>query len=243
VAIVRKFTIGVLPIVKMFRMNSLGGVAIDQLLRLRLKELPEDYFTSVSPLAPRMGFVVHDSSRATIFSMTEESISFTKDYFETDKSFDFKKVLEEFKLVWSTINSVLKVQDIRRIGMVAEYRLSISEASPSDWLRDKFIKWPSDRYADKVRLNFEERGPTKDGKPPNQATDDFINYIYTLYDGVLDAQHPSSEHMFVNLDVQRYFSPVLNGRVEDEVLKLHQHFAAAQLSLDSLLKGFGAKHA
>jgi hypothetical protein len=42
------------------------------------------------------------------------------------------------------------------------------------------------------------------------------------------------------LDIQRYFSPVLNDSVGDEVQKIYKHYLQAERVLDSQLKSFGA---
>jgi hypothetical protein len=45
--LIRKFTIGILPFTKMFRVHGLGGAATDAVLKLRGKGLSDTYFDDV----------------------------------------------------------------------------------------------------------------------------------------------------------------------------------------------------
>jgi uncharacterized protein (TIGR04255 family) len=242
-AIVRKFTIGVAPFAKMFRMPGLAGAAIDAVLRLRSKSLADDYFKEVGANVERSAYRVSNAEQSNLLQLTEDSIVFTKDYYESESSFDFKKVLDEFRTIWAAVNSVLAVQDIRRIGIVAEYRFNVDSKSSSGWLREKFTTLNTNLHTEKFQLRFEEREFATDGLAPDPKKADFINYIYNFYDSALDTQHSADGYCDVDLDVQRYFAPVLNGNVGDEVLKLHKHFEAAQRRLDEQLKALGASHA
>ena len=100
-AIVRKFTIGVQPFAKSFRMHGLGGVATDTVLRLRGKTLPDNYFSDIGVNAERTAYRLSSEDQTNSLQLTEDSVTLTKDYYDAKTSFDFKKVLEEFRvLLW-----------------------------------------------------------------------------------------------------------------------------------------------
>jgi hypothetical protein len=241
-AIIKKFTIGVMPFAKMFRVQGLGGVAVDAVLRLRAKSLSDDYFSEVGVNAERTAYKLNSADNLNLLQLTEQTVTFTKDYYESPVSFDFRKVLDEFRLVMGAIQGVVNIQDIRRIGIVAECRYSVEGQSPSGWLRDKLLTFKSPLLTDKLSLRFEERQLATDGKPPDAKKADFINYIYSYHDSAADGEHPTDGLVQVELDVQRYFAPVFTGNIPDEVLKLHKHFDSALRRVDDYLKGLGATH-
>lgn len=241
-AIVRKFTIGVQPFAKSFRIHGLGGAATDAALRLRGKTLPDDYFSDVGMNAERTAYRLTSDDQTNSLQLTEESITFTKDYYDAKTAFDFKKVLDEFRVLWSAVDGVLKLVDIRRVGMVAEYRYSVDDKNSSVWLRSKLTTIPTKSATDKFTMRFEEREFAKDGGIPDPKKADFLNCIYTIYDSISDANHPVAGFVDVDVDAQRYFTPLLNGNVPDEVLKLHKHFELSQHRIDEFLMNLGASH-
>ena len=241
-AIIRKFTIGVQPFAKSFRMHGLGGVATDTVLRLRGKALPDDYFADVGVNAERTAYRLSSEDQTNSLQLTEDSVTLTKDYYDSKTSFDFKKVIEEFRVLWSAVDGALKLVDIRRIGMVAEYRYAVDNKSSSVWLRSKLTTIPTKSSTDKFTMRFEEREITKDGGIPDPKKADFLNCIYTVYDSITDATHPTSGFVDVDVDAQRYFTPLLNGNVTDELLKLHKHFESSQRRIDEFLIALGATH-
>jgi len=223
-------------------MHGLGGVATDAVLRLRGKTLPDDYFSDVGLNAERTAYRLGSEDQANSLQLTEDSVTFTKDYYEAKTSFDFKKVLEEFRILWSSVDGALKLVDIRRIGMVAEYRYAVDNKNPSMWLRSKLTTIPTKSATDKFTMRFEEREFAKDGGIPDPKKADLLNCIYTIYDSFLDANHPVAGFVDVDVDAQRYFTPLLNGNVPDEVLKLHKHFESSQHRIDEHLMSLGATH-
>lgn len=242
-AIVKKFTIGVAPFAQMFRIHGLGGSVVDAVLALRKgKSLSEDYFSEVAVNAERTVFQLRGLGGLNAMQFTDANITFTKDFYESEKSFDFRTMLDEFRAIWPAVHSTLNIQDIRRIGMVAEHSFKVESKSPSAWLRQKLTTFESSKITDKFLLRFEERELAQDGNAPDLKKSDFLNYIYQFNDSALDAQHPSDGSIRATLDVQRYFAPVLNGNVGDEVLKLKHHFELAQKRLDEKLKGLGASY-
>jgi hypothetical protein len=242
-AIVRKFTIGVLPFAKSFRMRGLGGVATDNVLRLRGKSLSDNFFTDVGTGAERNSYRLSSEDDTNVLQLTQESITFTKEYYGSTTSFDFKKVLEEFRLIWGAVDGVLKTFDIRRIGIVSELQYAVPDGTPSAWLRSKLTTIPTNAGTDKFSLRYEEREYAKDGRLPDPKKADFLNSIYSIYDSALDADRPLAGFVNVTVDVQRYFTPLHNGNVGDEVLKLKQHLEASQQRIDGFLLKAGATHA
>jgi hypothetical protein len=240
-AIVRKFTLGIQPFTKCFRVHGLGGIIADSVLQLRGNKLPEDYFSEFFSDPEKK---VHRlSSKANFLQISESEISFTKDYYDSDSSFRFEKVLEEFRILWKCLNGTLHITDIRRIGMVAEYRYDVGAENNVEWLRKKLTTIPAFGLSAKAALIFEERFLQKTGAAIDTKKDDFLTTIYTLYDSMSDASHPVDGFVNLSVDVQRYFSPLLNKDVGDETLILRQHLNESQKKIDAHLTNLGAKHA
>ncbi len=242
-ALIRKFTIGILPFAKMFRVHGLGGAATDAVLKLRGKGLPDNYFDEVGVNTERTAYRLSGTEHGNSLHITEESITFVKDYHDAGGSFSFKRMMDELRKIWPAINSALGVSDIRRIGMVAEYRYAVPEKHPSVWLREKLLALPCTRVTDKFTLRFEEREYARDGLAPDPKKADFLNYIYHYYDSAMDAAHPEPGFVDVNIDVQRYFAPMLTGSVVDECLKLHRHFELAESRTHQSMLKLGAADA
>jgi len=74
---------------------------------------------------------------------------------------------------------------------------------------------------------------------PDIAKDAFINVIHHFYDSELDTDHPNPRHINANLDVQKYFSPLYNGNLFDEVAPLYKLFQKEQTALDDHIKERG----
>lgn len=240
---IKKFTVGVSPFAKMFRVHGFGGAATDAVLNLRGKGLPEDFFEEIGSNPERTVYRLTGPDQINALHITEESITFTKDYHDAGGVFNFQKTIEEFKLIWQAIQSVLAMSEIRRIGMVAECRYSVPHDHPSVWLREKLVCLPSSMATDKFLLRFEEREFARDGIVPDPKKADFINFIYQYYDSALDASHARQGFADINVDVQRYFAPMLKGGVIDECKKLHPHFERAVSRVDASMKKMGAADA
>ena len=214
-AIVRKFSIGVQPFTKMFRMLGVAGSACDAVLRLRSKTLADDFYKEMGWSADRTACKLSNGTLGNVLTFTEETVVFTKDCHENGKTFSFEKTMAEFKIVYAALNAILNIQDIRRIGMVAEYRLAVGGQSPSAWLREKLTTNQSTLVTDKFFMKYEEREFAADGHAPDPKKADFINYIYQFYDSSLDTEHAKPGFVDVVLDVQHYFAPLVNASVAD----------------------------
>jgi hypothetical protein len=240
---IRKFTIGVAPFAKMFRVHGLAGAATDAVLKLRGKELSDAFFDEVGVNAERTAYRITGGEQLNSLQIAEESITFTKDYHESDGVLNVRKAFDEFKVIWGVLQSVLSVSDIRRIGMVAEYRYTVPHKHPSIWLREHLLTVPSSDVTEKFSLRFEERKFASDGLAPDPKKADFLNVILQYYDSAIDASHPLPGFVDVNLDVQRYFAPMLTGSVVEECLKLHKHFEVADKRLQEQMVKMGATDA
>lgn len=119
---IQKFTIGISPDVKMYRVANVGGQIVDRILALRLKELDESFFTEVLQQVDHNGFVITGKDKGHSLIFNEQNIDFTYDLFEQESVFNFDSYMRNFKFIFEAINALLQIRNIRRVGIVAEYK-------------------------------------------------------------------------------------------------------------------------
>lgn len=237
---VRKFAIGVRPASKMFRLTSVAGLVIDTVLSARgSKTLDEEYYSTVETTNEYSAFRLQNNKLGNSLHVDVSNVLFSKNTYECDANLAVEKVLDEFSEIWSLINKILKINDIRRIGIVGEHQIHIEKENPNKTLMTSLMSFPAPQYPSKFHLKYEERRTTKEGIAPDILKSDFININYEYYDSELDADHPAIGSLNANLDVQRYFSPLLTSNVSDEVKKLHKIFSEEKKKFDAQLKERG----
>ena len=69
--------------------------------------------------------------------------------------------------------------------------------------------------------------------------DDFLNVIFQIYESGRDDTHKDRETFNLNIDVQRYYAPAINGNVNDELLKLKREFDHAKERVTKQLAELG----
>lgn len=185
------------------------------------------------------GLLLRNDEQGKFLSVDMDQFVFTKDYYETERSFDLEKSISEFRSIWKSANEVLKMKDIRRIGIVAEHQVSVTQGTSGKTLIAAFTKIRPLGHPAKVQLRYEDRALTREGAIPNINTNAFFNVIYDIYDSELDVNHPLVDHINANIDFQKYYSPLFNGNVSDEVKVLKTEFLKKRNSFEADLKERG----
>ncbi len=239
---INKFLIGIRPASRMFRVPSVVGLIIDAILAERgEKVLNDEYYTEVASNHDKSNYSLRNEEQGNILRIDLENVIFIKDYYSSKKQFNFKKVINEFSYIWKTINYYLKLKDVRRIGIVAEHQFEIDSQNVNEKLLHLLTNFDGFdlKHPAKFMLRFENRHPTKEGLAPDVDKSDFINVIYSIYDGELDQEHPAKKRINVNIDVQRYFSPLLTSNIPDEVMKLNGVLKKEKSKFEMFLKDRG----
>lgn len=97
---VKKFTLGIRPSQKLFRLSSLMGLVIDAVLSCRgEKDIDEEYYSEVSRNVDSSVLLLRNEDRGNILKIDMENVVFTKDLYETDRHFDMDKTIQEFRLI------------------------------------------------------------------------------------------------------------------------------------------------
>lgn len=237
---IKKLIIGIRTASKMFRIQSVGGVILDNVLSLRGKNgLVDEYFKEISISTDRFQYVLKNETLGNTLHMDTDGIVFTKDYYDKDAKVNMDKFISEFTVIWETINNGLKIEDIRRIGIACEHQISTKDNPNAKHMVETFTKFSQPKHQGKFILRFEERKETSEGFAPDIHKSDFLNILYDYYDGESDIEHSKKNTLNANLDVQRYFAPLLKKGCADEVTKLKRIFDAEHTKMKDKLKGMG----
>lgn len=234
----KKLTIGVRPQVTIFRVSSLGGLIADKILDSRnTKNLTEDYFTLVQR-SPEIGTInLTDKDQTHNLLIGQNDINFTKDYYDTNNSIDVKEFIKEFHYLYGIVNEILKLNDVRRIGLAGEYRFEVKDITASEFLIRNITGFDTNIPA-KFNLRFEDRYPSNDKEKFDIKTSEFINVIHDYYDSVID-QHKEEGHINCNIDVQYYYAPPIKSVTTGELNKIINKYKEEEKKINSYLKEKG----
>lgn len=212
-----KLSIGIRPSRAMFRFSTLSGTLIDELLTsAERSKTYKKLFQHVEQDGGKSHFRLLGDGYS--FFVGVNDVQYSVDNYESKKILDVDIEIERFISLFNVVNSALKIRDIRRIGMVCEYRLPSNTDLPSRELIEKFTKFSPTGFPAKFNLQFEQRYPiTSTTGVPDFRTDDFWNVIESFYDGEADAEHSAAKQINMMLDVQRYYKPLLEEKVDGAI--------------------------
>lgn len=147
-----------------------------------------------------------------------QDILFSADHYITGKPISINEEAEKFLSLLTCITEQLQPSDVRRIGIVCEYRSKSKTELPSRELLNEITKISSDGFPAKFQLQFERRHPiTTTTGIPDIRTDDFWNVIESFYDSENDVDHSLPKHINLLIDIQRYYKPLLKDRFDSAV--------------------------
>lgn len=220
-----KMSIGIRPARAMFRFSSLGGALIDEILTYTDKSKnSKKLFNHVEQGGDKSHFRLFGDN-CSLFVGTHD-VQYSVDHYESKSSFEINTEIDRFISLFSTINTSLKIRDIRRIGMVCEYRTQSKTELPSRELLEEFTKFEPVGYPAKFHLQFEHRHPILNSiGVPDFRTDDFWNIIESYYDGEMDADHSMVKQKNFMLDVQRYYNPLLEDKIDNAIRSLAEKYS------------------
>lgn len=209
-----KLSVGIRFAKRRFALNSNWGAVTDALGEEQKIEL----ITTGVPGALE-GYFVRLADRGITVKISADNVVMVQNSYNGTKGVDAEAFLKQFESTWTTINRAVKVQNFRRVGIVAEHRVSNSP-EPSRLLAEKLITQAVEGFQAGFRLHTEQRIPITGSSRPNIKSDAFVNVITDLYDSESD-EEPAPDAYNANLDIQRYFDPPLQGGVADEAKRLY----------------------
>lgn len=221
----KKFVCGVRVANKMFRVTSKHGELLDQLLAGRgTGALSENYFDQIGTTERGDQITLTNSEKETSLKVSVDDVVFTKSTYKQEGSINFERTFKEFKQLFETIESVLTLRDVYRIGMVAEYRMA-TDGSPSEYLFKNLSVLPAPVNTAGFNMRYESRRwiGTAKAEAPDPTKDPCYNLIFDYYDSSRDDSFPAPDSININIDVQRYFHPVIASGVQSAT-KTHFEF-------------------
>lgn len=235
-----KITIGVRPSARMFRVSSLYGILVDEVLAARGKGvLGDEYYKGITKNEDQTIVRLLNEDEGNFLQIDHDNVTFTKDYYSDDEQFNWNNCFKEYCYIWELINKTLKVTNIRRIGIVCELKFDAEKGNPSQVLLNNLTKMPKLAHPAKAKIVFEDRKPTIEGLAPDIKKSDFINVIHEIYDGELDTEHPDDKFIYSTLDTQRYYSPLLKSDVPKEIEKLYKKFKSEKCKFTTFMDSMG----
>ena len=207
-----RFTIGIQLNKKLFRLPSIGGIVVDEILSgmVTNKLLGVGYYTQVSTPSTGGGeysVSLIDDEKKHSLSILPNQFIFKKSSQSNQASVSVDSAIEEFKAIWQIANKVVNFPEVRRIGMVGEFRRSEkTDGKGCIELVDALTKFQSPLSSSRFHLTFEDRELASGGAIADANFDDFINTIYSFYIGSMD-ETPTSDAIHSNIDVQKYYNP------------------------------------
>jgi len=228
----KRLTAGIRPLGKMFRVKSLAGLIIDALYAARgTAPFDDDYFETLGEADT--GFVIRNKASTNQVTVSVTDVVFVKDYYQTGHG-SVEKFLDEFRAIWKIVDRYLEVRDIRRVGLVGEYRLKTTRP-PSEELLGTITRFEEKGAIEKFHLRFETRTSKSVHERPLDDVGAFTNTIVEVYDSALDNDNPAKGAINANVDVQKYFSPLLRQDPQDELFLLRN---SLRTESDRLLRLF-----
>lgn len=237
---VKKFTLGLQPEKKVFRVDSMVGIIIDALLDARGKKISDTYYTQIAEGGVGGVISLLNSKEGNTLLVDRQNVVFTKSKYPNGHV-NLEEAFSEFKKVWSVIQEVVKFDAIRRIGIVAEHRFDSAKNNNVDLL-SSLTKLPTRDHPAHFSLHYEKRVPTKPAETLDVSKDCFTNCIYDFYDSALDTSAPENGKINANFDYQKYFSPSLSTRLTQEMDSHFHAFKKERLLFEDQLTKLGIKN-
>lgn len=207
-----RFVIGIQFNERMFRLPSIGGLLIDEMLKLRESErkIKDTYFTQVStPVTKANEYTISliDDKKENSLALLPDQFVFKKTSINDGSAVNIDKVIEECLIFWKAANKIADFPSIRRIGFVGEFRIDEKKKDDSGrQLIESLTKFNVPESCGRFQLTFEDRDLTKNGNIASAESDDFWNNIFTFYISDSD-ETPEKGKINANIDVQKYFNP------------------------------------
>lgn len=221
------FIVGISLNVNMFRLTSLAGTLIDTLLSVKVinSKNEDTYFNQFSSSIQSdnilVAFLNEDKSLRLIIK--PDQFVLRKTSYDDYSSIQTEKVLSDFELLWNKADVILKFPPIRRIGLVAEFRLKEKETdSAANDLIKSFLIINPPAYSGRFNLTYEDRELKENGSIANKDKDDYWNTIYTFYPSSND-ENPEDGKINANIDVQKYYNPAKTSPI-GELHKVKKRF-------------------
>jgi hypothetical protein len=197
------------PPFKLFRAQTRWGDVVDELIAFE-----PDRFSTVHNARESVKLVSKDETSNLVLS--PQNINFEVDTFRSSgRTVKVESFVSEVADVWKCVNAVLRVAEIRRIGVLGEARVEVPKVSTL--LLSTLTTFDAPMFPAKFSLRYEKREPTIEAVAPDIEKSDFVNTIYTAYEATQkrdeeDGDEAPGDTLNISVDYQRYYAPPLSGK-------------------------------
>lgn len=220
---VKKFVLGIRPANKMFRVESLKGLLVDAFLEARGKEISESYYTSIAETGAAPFVALQNEEEGNYLIIDRDNVVFTKSKYKTNSHVDLDEAIGEFRKIWNIAQKIINLKGIRRIGYVAEHRITPNGNNNAELLK-ALTKISGKEFPFGFNLHFESRAPSKGSTSVDIEKGRFTNVIYDYYDSAMDSAEKEPNKINANIDYQKYFMPLIDTGKFDEMEKVFFEF-------------------
>lgn len=230
---VKRFSVSVVPQLKMLRVNSDWGRVADQVMVKRgIEPISDDYYTSlvnVHSLEGNTGVVLLNATQENLLQVTATDITFWRSAYTQDGHLSLDRSFDEFLPIWAVVDELLHVRDVRQIRICAAIQLSLN--TDANAYLFNIIKHACPVNPRAFRFHYESRkwinADEHKNEVPRVETDAFYNECFTYYAGPADmpiilgnallassqlqANDPNKIDNTVNFEyeVQRFYAPLI----------------------------------
>lgn len=215
----KKVVIGVSFTRKSFKLSSLGGILIDEILALREtnRKLDNEFLTrfSSSNDTSNLHLKFIDDKGINSLIIQPDSFTFYKSAANEKAVVNIDKVIDEFSILWKVATKVLDYKDIRRVGLVGEFHIEPeNEHSASNELVQALTRIDKPDFSGRFHLQYEDRDLQTTASLSDLSTADYWNTIYTYTPTDLTL-HGVEGKICSTLDVQKYYNPAKSDPIRE----------------------------
>lgn len=240
--VLHRIIIGIQLNKKIFRLSTVGGALTDEILALKDSDsnLGKDYFTQVSSSNSienlNVSFLNEEGTNKLQF--LPDQVILRKAAPCDKSSVNIDKTIQQFEAIWKKSDKVIAFPGIRRIGIVAEFRINEENSnSAANQLVKALLKVPSPKHSGTFQLTFEDRKLNSDNTIPDKQLGDFWNTIYTYYLSEKD-EKPDDGKIVASIDVQKYYNPAKSNMIA-ELKNVKRVFTEEKKKFKASLKEMG----
>lgn len=226
----------------MFRLMSLNGSVIDEILSVTGHDKESALFTKVNVpnmAAPGDGTftLAHENQENSLIVQTDNLI-YKKTSQNLKSAVSLDSALSNFESIWKAVDKILKFPEVRRVGIVAEFQIEPKDSPASTALISKLTHLSAPANSGRAMLMYDDMRLTNgERRDINVEVDDFENSIRTFYLSEMD-ETPSEGFVNATIDYQRYYNPAPPDGLR-AVKSLKDKFAAQKHEFRTILEDLG----
>ncbi len=240
--VLHRIIVGVLLNKKIFRLSSVGGTLTDAILSLENNDckIRSNYFSKVTSSNNFADLHVSflNSEETNKLSFQSDQVVLRVSSTEGNSPVSVDKVVQQFEAFWKQADKVVNFPEIRRVGIVAEYRIDPkNDHCAANQLIETLLTVPPAKHSGRFHLTYEDRELNPDGTVPDKASGDFWSTIYTYYLSEID-ETPAEGKIVASMDTQKYYNPA-KSNILAELKSVKKVFIKNKSKFKALLQEMG----